>query len=262
MSEIAYLPDGEAVEVVERTSSGVIVRRILGNDEDEWRGDPEVVPQVFGAPLTERKASVIQELEAREEKLRERISELQRQVREREDAEKRLLRLANHSQAIARLDDLISGRTTHYLIREAYYPMKLVEAVNGGIPYVENDYGRTKIDGTKLLVLFGKSGGDLQWMVNQYRDHSGSSWTEVEPFTSREAALSRMQEIVNAYESEKDYKWGQLYSAAVEYDLRIPTGLREAVTKQKVDAAAAEVAGARKKLEIAEAALRAARGEV
>jgi hypothetical protein len=221
------------------------------------------VPQVFGAPLTERKASVIQELEAREEKLRERIVELQRQVREREDAERRVAKLANHSQALARIEDLLAKRITHYLLWCSIYSPEIVEAVDGGVPYLErsNYSDRVTVEGTKLLVLFGNSNGDLQWKVNEYRDGSGSSWTRVEPFLSRGAALARLQEIIDAFVSESDWTQSRLYDAAVKYGLRVPEGLEELIAGRKASAAASEVAEARQKLEAAEAKLRAARGE-
>ncbi len=253
-----YLVDGEEVEVVEQTSVGVIVRRMFGDDIEGGLGDPEIVPQVFEKAPTERKAKEIAELEGREEALRERIRALDRQVRDREAAEKRFLQFANQNQALTRISDFLSGRITHYLVRHPFGAIEVQDAVNGAMPVVSD---RGRCDGeTKLLSLFGKSGRDLQWKVNEYYDGSGW-WYTVEPFTSRESALARLQEIVNAFEDEKEHLRERLYNAAVKYSLQVPAKLREFISSRELKAAEGTLNEARKKVSDAEQALGSVRAK-
>lgn len=260
MSEtMAYLQDGQEVEVVERIASGVVIRRIFDyGDEDSGTGDPEIVGRVFDVPPVERKAKVICDLEACEAALRERIAELQRQVHEREAAESKIAAFKNQDAALARISDFLAGRVTHYVLNSQYGSVDLVAAApGGGIPYEED--GKRYVRETKLMSLFGESGKDLQWKVNRYSDGSGGGWTDAEPFTCLEDATARLQELIEGWESEKDYPRGRLYDSALKHGIPIPAGFQAWFTAAKVVAALREVADTQAKLETADAKLKAAR---
>jgi hypothetical protein len=251
---MAYLIDGEEVQVVERIASGVVIRRIYyKHDDEECLAPPEIVEQVFDEPPTQKKAPEIFALERKEEELRTRIAGHQRQIQQLAEAEARVRKL---HPALARIDDFMSARITHYLVKPAWGRLKIVEAVKGAFPDFD-DRGRHSGE-TKLLCLFGKSGGDLEWKVNQYYDGSGT-WTSVEPFASREDVLARLQEIVNGYESDRDGNLDNLYESAVEHGLRVPDGLHSLIAKRKLAAAEGVVTDTQTALVKAQANLTVAR---
>lgn len=256
---MAYLIDGEEVEVIERVASGVIVRRAYtsySNDEDDGDGEsafgqPELVPAVYDRPPVLRMAPEIPELEAREKQLRIRIAGLEAKARELAAAESRVDKLLNFAPAMARLEDVLSGRVTHYLENHEYGSLRVIEADRGAVRDTD-DRGRWTGD-TRLLCLFGKSSGDLQWRINRYCDDSGG-WTDVEPFTSRDAAIARLQSLVDAFAGEKPYRQGALHKAAKEYGLQIPKALEEAVTKARREGLKKKVSEAQAELDKALAA--------
>lgn len=59
-----------------------------------------------------------------------------------------------------------------------------VYAIKKAPEFYDNDYRER---GLKLLTLFGRSGGNLEWGINNYRDGSGT-WQEAYPAYSEEEA--------------------------------------------------------------------------
>lgn len=245
-NNLAYLEDGEEVEVLQKTEHGVIVCRIYGSDdEDDPRtGDPFVVSMVYAEPPIGRKAARVKELEDAERQLAASISEKRRELREMESNEKRIKALAAKDAALGRVCDFMEGKITHYIINQ-YGDYQIMEALpGGGIPY-KDDRGRIK--GTKLLTLFGKAEGDFAWGLSQYSDGSGSS-VLCEPFHSLEAAQARFQQILDGYESMPTYHLAGLVKAAQEHKLNIPPGLARRVAEIAITGAKSGVSEAEKKL--------------
>lgn len=244
-----FLIDGEEVEVVERIASGVVVRRVFGDGDEEDYGSPEIVAKVFDAPPTERIDARIARLKIEEERLENRIAELAAAERSATSAAGRLKSFKNLSPALASIEDFMERRITHYLFRE-YHHIRLVEAVNGCITDGEG-YSRE----TKLLCLFGKTDGDFQWRMNHYSDSSGS-WTDVEGFTSRESALARVQVLVNSFTGNIPHILEAIYTSGIKCGVTIPDELRRLVLANRSAVAAQTVADARLTLQKAEAALK------
>ena len=249
-NNVPYLIDGQEVEVVEKCSSGFVIRRIY-DWRDQVESDPEIVEQVFDEPPTERKAQVIKNMEAREAELRESIDNLAQRARERAALESQLAKLSGYGDAMARILDVVERRVTHYVVKPALGAPYIAEADKGALPYID-DYKLR--EGTKLLCLFGKSGGNLNWQVNQYYDGSGI-WTEVEPFLSHHAAELRLQELVNAWESGKEYAWDGLIQTAEKHGLTVPGALRDHVAAKKLRIAQERVVSIQSELAKAEAAV-------
>ncbi len=110
-----FLIDGEEVEVIETVASGVIVRRMLCYFDDEEYGPPELVPRVFDEAPTDKVAARIAELRLEEESLVTRIAMLEQKAREQAAALTRFDKWKNLAPALARIEDFLEGRITHYL---------------------------------------------------------------------------------------------------------------------------------------------------
>ena len=251
---LAYLENGEEVEVLQRTEHGIIVCRLYDRDPDEepYVGDPEIIEAVFDAPPVERRDKHILELEERERELNAAIQEKRRELDSMEPNAKRMEALAAKDAAFGRICDFIEGKMTHYVVSR-YGIHEILEAESGGsIPHTD-DYGRT--EGTKLLTLFGKSGNSLAWRLSQYTDGSGSGF-ECEPFCSLDDAKARLQEIVNGYGSLSAYHQSRLIEVAEKHGLCIPPGLVQNVAHAEITGAESGVAKVRKELAEAEAKMR------
>lgn len=91
--------------------------------------------------------------------------------------------------------------------------------------------------------------------MNQYSDGSGS-WTEIYPFTSLEAAKSRLQEIINEWGSiTNSYYYDGLIKAGVSYDLELPAELVQKAAHASTAAASAVIDSKQKELYQAKASL-------
>ena len=258
MSEdnLAYLEDGCEIEVLERTAHGIIIRRLYESGDGEGEaGDPEIVARVFDAPPTERRAKHVKDLESQESQLRASIQERRKELVDLDSNKKRIALLAAKNAALGRVCDFMEGKITHYLMKHwSGYAIVAAEP-GGGIPD-KNDSGR--IEGTKLLTLFGKSEGNFSWGLNDYHDGSGDN-RECEPFFSLDEAKAKLQGIVDAYETSPKHFLVGLVNAAQGNGLIVPAGLAQAAAQQELSAAEGGAAEAQKKLSEAEARSKAVR---
>jgi hypothetical protein len=77
----------------------------------------------------------------------------------------------------------------------------------------------------------------------------------VEPFTSRDAALARLQERVNEFSKVNESWQTYLFRSAIKYGTVVPPALHEAVGKVQIKGSEIMVAKAKKELADAEASL-------
>lgn len=246
---VAYLQDGEKVEVLLRTEHGVIVRRLYGSDDREpSAGEPEVVGRVFDTPPIARREKRIEELEERERQIMCSIREKQRELADLESNKKRIEALAAKNAALGRICDFVEGKITHYLLKE-WNGYKILEAGNGGgIPDSDrHDY----IQSTKLLTLFGKADGNFSWGLNRYKDGSGND-IECEPFGDLHSAKARLQEIVNDYKNQPGHCYDGLVRAAKDYGLAVPHDLARKAAERQLSSARSRVTEAQRGLSEAE----------
>jgi len=123
------------------------------------------------------------------------------------------------------LDDFIAGKITYYVFLG--YSPKIVEFDNSAC-----ECGHGCRD-TKLLSLFGKSNGDLQWRLGKYSDGSGS-FEEVFPCTSFEQAVSKLQEFITSMMDSGPSM--SIVEAAEKYNLKIDAKYVMAAINKKLKA--------------------------
>jgi hypothetical protein len=142
-------------------------------------------------------------------------------------------------RALNRIEDFIDKKITHLAVFGYGAPKVATfdEAMR------DFEYGRFSND-IKLLCLFGKSNGDLEWRVNQYYDGSGS-WKEVIPCQSEAEALTAVKE-----HTEKPR--GDVMQWAFEFGVPVSQEYAGAVREQRRKALEAEVGKAKGNLAEAE----------
>lgn len=148
------------------------------------------------------------------------------------DSRERLNKLKN-IEALKYLEDFIDGKITHY-VKFSGYNWATIE--NCGFEIVEHnkeilsskeDWNKNR--NFKLISLFGKSNGDLQWNINRYSDGSGN-YTAIIPFKSYEDALEYCKnlwskEIIKLNTEGKISH--NIYVSAMKYNLEIPKNVVE-----------------------------------
>lgn len=139
--------------------------------------DAEIVRQ--RARLADLRSSIAR-LRIRRHRLADEVVELQRRREE-------LL-----SGRFRQIERFAAGEITHYVMT--------TDSIYGQPPFIlpfalslpESADGRKGVEWLRMLSLFGKATGDMEWRLNRYQDDSGS-WHKVIPCTSWEEALAAQQ---------------------------------------------------------------------
>ena len=204
---IKYTSDGRKVLVVGKLNSEqhIVQEIFISNGQEVPSGENFVVSSLHDAPMESWKEKDLRELEERYDKTRKsierrineannRLSVAETKSKERASAMLSFAKNAD-SEQLQTLHAFMAGEITHFFI-DNYSPAIVTWESNE--PYDTDSWGgRLKIDGLKLISLFGRYDGRLDYQINQYRDGSGSS-TRIIPCTSYEEALAEAQSIVDA----------------------------------------------------------------
>jgi len=220
---IKYLDDGQQVNVIEETKSGLVVEPFYLDEEGEqFPGNYIFVDRVHNEPPTKLYHKEVASLIAHAEQVRNEVKELaqkswklendiragQRDYVIKMDKLKRLPQLEL-------LEDFVDGKITHLFYLCNYSP-RITEFRKD-----VDEYSRGEL---KLLTLHGNTKGDLQWKINRYSDGSGS-YTEIIPCRSLDQAREKAQVWINGLEKER--YTSTLGKFASEHGLTIPTEFTE-----------------------------------
>lgn len=263
--EVGFLEDGTEVLVVAVVGDGAVVENHMCSEDGEadyGYGQRSYVPKVYRTPpvakLDDQFAAKIAELEAARAELRATRHEITTATAER----KALLETLQQVPALRYLDDYISGRITHFV--EVMYGRITVRSRNTDSVSKYDSHDDKK--GERLLCLFGNSGGDLSWKLNQYRDGSGS-WGETFPCRSMDEAKAKVCELLAAKVEAVRTGASPLHmlnsdftKAADEFGYAIPEDVAARMKDATVAAFTTRVEQARKDLDEASAALAKAGG--
>lgn len=158
--------------------------QILDEDGGSLDGELRIVQEstLHASPPRRKIDSRIIELRATLEDLCHQILARKKDLQSFEDGrDDRMVRLKQH-KSLRRLDDFIAGRITHY-VEDSYGPPTIVSFEDA-----KPVGGTDRRDKLKLLTLFGRTNGDLEWGLNEYSDGSGIN-TTVFPCTSYNEAV-------------------------------------------------------------------------
>jgi hypothetical protein len=265
--ERKYTKDGRKVAVIGRLNAEEwIVQEIFVCEGQEVPGGENFTAKgLLDAPAESWKEKNLRELEARYETdskaWEARISQTNRKMSmAHEKAALKIKALADFDknalpEHLQTLLDFMAGRITHvFMVR---YGSPRIAAIDDELFQIDNDYGRSTVEGLRLLTLYGSTGGVMAWRLNQYRDGSGSN-TEVELCRSYAHALSLAQELFDATAKERLSKGGKQCDSWLDCwekieGLKIPDAVRQRCREIAAEQKAEQIEKLRRELAALEA---------
>lgn len=218
MSNIKYTKDGKKVNVVGKLNNAdYIVQEIFVTDDGAEipAGENFVVSSLLDKPVKSWKEDNLEKLEAKyasdSEAWKRSIEKQNRELKLKHDTIKEHCKAAKAllqdsvniprdlMGVIESVMDFVSGNITHLFI-DSYTPE--IRIFEDEVVDVDREFGRFRVEGIKLITLFGKTDGSLQWKLNRYRDGSGADWKHVHPCRSYDEALEMAQKRLNEIASE------------------------------------------------------------
>lgn len=100
------------------------------------------------------------------------------------------------NEQLQTLHAFLAGEITHFFI-DGYSPE--IVSWDDNETYCTDSWGsHMRIEGMKLVSIFGSSDGKMDYRINQYRDGSGGSSKRIIPCKSYEHALAEAQQSLDA----------------------------------------------------------------
>lgn len=215
MSDYKYTNDNKKVVVIGNLNSQEkIVQEIFVVDNSEVpSGEHFIVKSLHDSPVVSARELL---LKKNEEILNDQEERLKRRKKEIEENSERLEKEWNKKYSLLNevlnslgkklkniseesfnlICSFLSGNITHIVTYNRWGGPEIVNCKEPGWLNFHDKYD----SGLKLLTLFGRDDGTLQWKINQYSDGSGG-YTEIFPFNSYESAREKLIEFL---ESEKE----------------------------------------------------------
>lgn len=199
--QTVYLRDGREAVYVMQNGEQHLVRVLMkfegGYDDPPYSIPDDKITAVAGVYSTPPVAVVSAEVLAEQERLakvRKQVGEAKAELREMERGRREMEAAAKKYPSIQQALDFIEGRITHVVILEGY-GVAQIKALPEALEMWPHSSRRGCM---KLLCLFGTDEyGNQEWSLNQYRDGSGGSWTQILPCKSEAEARKLLQSLVN-----------------------------------------------------------------
>lgn len=196
-----YTSDGKKVAVIGKLNAteSIVQEIFVRNDGSEIpSGEQFVVKSLHDEPVKSWK-------ETRKEELEKQLVNLEQAVNTKNNLVRQAQRLADFRvkalnsvataamrESLDTLGDFVAGRITHVVKDREYGDCSVMPFESA----IEDKEGGN-VEGIKLLSLFGKSDGTLQWRIHQYGDHSGGT-TIIIPAKGLDDARRIVQELFTA----------------------------------------------------------------
>lgn len=249
--DLGYTESGEEVRYLGSYEGRHLVAPIeVLEDEQERMGGPRFVDVIHPddhVAVTKRSKAVA-DLDAKITEQHRELLNLRNEIREASKGREDVLRRIKEHKTLARLDDFLAGKLTHYVVHR-WGKVEILDAsketCGGG-------------EGLRLLVLFGKSKGNVGWRQNRYSDGSGQDWDHVTPCTSLEEARVEAQDLIeylidNAITVKHGVGVDDLVRSAVALNLKVKAEHFDAVAAEEQRSRAKRIAAARAEVEKLEA---------
>lgn len=231
MNDIKYTSDGKKVIVVGKLNAQeTIVQEIFVSEGSEIpSGENFVVKSLHDAPSESWKEKNLRELEQRYEKdktnYQRQINELHNkyhQERKRLDLLLKNARATINNADLELFDDISAFLNGDYdfIVTEKYGDYNITSLDETIAPEKINSFS-VDTDNLKLVTLFGRANGNIQWKINQYSDGSGSYYN-IYPCRSMDDAKSLIETLMPDRISERGIN-DSMIKTKNKYNLSVPT---------------------------------------
>jgi hypothetical protein len=226
-----YTPDGKKVVVIgSLNSKETIVQEVFIKDGTEFpAGEHFIVKSLLDSPAETYQERTKKNLEKDVQNLKETKKQIEKEISGFRIAQKAAASKIKWIEGITdpelvdifdHIKSIVCGEYTH-VVFDDYRGPEILEW-NAELFSSEKGYGEGRhFDGIRLVSLFGRWPRDnrleLNWLVNQYRDGSGSSWNTFYPCKSYNEAINKVKEIIDS----EDYLSDKLYEICKEYSIEI-----------------------------------------
>lgn len=223
---IKYTTDGRKVVVIGNLNSQekIVQEVFIINDAEIPSGENFVVTSLHDAPAISWKEKSLKDVEIRYEKeYRENLKSLENLQKDYNlkssiiKAKLQFLKKLELNLTEDKLNQLISfiSGSSKFIVMDTYSD---VEIVDYDLAIADRDYGR--FDALRLLSIFGRTDGELEFRKNDYSDGSGS-WRTVIPCETYEEAFEFLKERFDNKIKEKGVN-NYSIKTAEKYNLEIP----------------------------------------
>lgn len=263
-NNIKYTTDGKKVVVIgDLNQTEKIVQEIFVTEQGDEipQGERFIVKSLLDNPSKSWKEKMIEELELRYEKDKkyweDKTSSI---VREKKNAYDALSARVKWLRAVAKeprdeqFKKIINTIATFLSDDEKWVFVKKYsgwelelfneDGINILLDRFESGYGSKSFDSMRLLSLYGKADGNLEFRVNDYSDGSGSD-SNVVFFKSRKEALTFMQ---NEFDKLTEYSESYL-EIAKKYELKVDSEKLRVFQEKKKDSIKKYISEAESKLD-------------
>lgn len=226
MNNVKYTTDGRKVVVIGNLNSQekIVQEVFIINDAEIPSGENFVVTSLHDAPAISWKERNLIEIETRYEKeykeIDKKLAELHKDYNLKSATIKsklqflKKLELNLTEEKLNQLINFISG-STKYIVMDNWSDVEISDYDSS---IVDKEYGR--FNSLRLLSIFGRTDGELEFRKNDYSDGSGS-WRTVIPCETKEEALEILKERFSTKVNEKGVN-SYLIKTAEKYNLEIP----------------------------------------
>lgn len=268
-NDTCYDKCGRCAVVKELLPGGrLLVRPVIlletEHSEEEGEGDYEIWHEAYPTAPKVKVDAEVNMLLAQKVQLQKDISDLRRDsmnaMNESRAAERQRIDIITRHEKLKRLEDFLERRITHIVKFCAWAAPEIIDITE----WNADDRRRNASEGTKLLMLYGNSKGDINWRISNYRDESGCTF-EATPCCSLEEAKELLKS--RCLQTLDDFGKGIISSKqdvirAIEAlhhnGFLAPVDALTAAHAWKMDEKRAVVAKIEKDLELAKAQLAAA----
>lgn len=229
--DIVFNEHGQRFEYVIETDGEHIVRPTVETDEEEpWSGSHMTLRKVFASAPREMYDPQIEALNKRIQELDGQKRALEAELRaSKADETERKKRIMTNA-ALERIDDFLAGKITHIVFGD--YDLE-IKTFDEAVRYKDSEYEKTPKE-LRLLILYGRSNGDLAWKLSHYYDGSGFAG-QVWPCFSLEHARTVAQSLIDGQiamwraNPTNMYIANSAVSCADKLDLSVPDDVRAMV---------------------------------
>ena len=249
--DLCYLESGAEMRYLGAYEDRHLVAPIEVLEDDQERlGEPRFVDVVYhdDRAAVAKRSKTVADLDAKIAEQYRELSRLQGEVREASKDREGVLRRIKEHKTLARLDDYLAGKLTHYVMRR-WNRVEILDVSKEKSPGEGN---------LRLLVLFGNSKGNISWRLNRYSDGSGQDWDHVTPCTSLEEARVEAQGLLDflidkTITEKRGAGLDDLVRSAITLGLKVKAEHFDAVAAAEQQSRAKRIEAARTEIEKLEA---------